>query len=84
MNPNQESIFALFLAWLHTQAAALGLFFGTLGLCAVFCWLYAAPIAPLRDAAILCLACLIGWGAFGFIQLFALAAQTPYYVLSKN
>lgn len=68
MNPNQESIFALFLAWLRTQAAALGLFFGTLGLCAVFCWLYAAPIAPLRDAAILCLSCLIGWGAFGFAR----------------
>ncbi len=68
MNPNQESIFALFWAWLHTQAAALGLFFGTLGLCAVFCWLYAAPIAPLRDAALLCLACLIGWGTFVFAR----------------
>ena len=68
MNLNQESVLALFAAWLHTQAAALGLFFGTLGLCAVFCWLYAAPIAPLRDAAILCLSCLIGWGAFGFAR----------------
>lgn len=68
MNLNQESVLALFVAWLRTQAAALGLFFGTLGLCAVFCWLYAAPAAPLRDAAILCLSCLIGWGAFGFAR----------------
>lgn len=68
MNLNQESVLALFAAWLRTQAAALGLFFGTLGLCAVFCWLYEALLAPLRDAALLCLACLIGWGAFGFAR----------------
>lgn len=68
MNLNQESVLALFAAWLRTQAAALGLFFGTLGLCAVFCWLYAAPAAPLRDAAVLCVAGLVGWGACGFAR----------------
>lgn len=68
MNLNQESVLALFAAWLRTQAAALGLFFGTLGLCAVFCWLYAAPAAPLLDAAVLCVAGLVGWGACGFAR----------------